>query len=227
MPTEFTVPVTGSLKKRIPFPFPLIPILSEDIYVCCVGHSFSRLPNDVLPIDSPPIYIVEDFLVDQSQSTGGGALLADPLQFDLAQSSGYRFRIFAGCSKRFHVTLPNGVGANFSAYLGRQDINPPPTSGYGTLTPSQIAFQALTGPSPNLTGNFIAADTSALVFEIDGQVNSSVEFEGIIMSSYFSRSVGAGAKWYSPLSFAVPLGTKDISPKSETFVSFFISDLQS
>ena len=52
--------------------------------------------------------------------------MADPIQFDLTQSSGYSFNILAACGKRFHVNLPSNVtNASFSAYLGRQEINPP------------------------------------------------------------------------------------------------------
>src|SRR5713101_2379191 len=80
------------------YQLPIVPILTEEINVCCVGHVFGKLP--VLPGQSGG-HFVQDFLVDQSQSTGGGARMVDPVQFDLTQSPGYVFRIQASCGKRF------------------------------------------------------------------------------------------------------------------------------
>jgi hypothetical protein len=205
--------------RKLPFPVPVEPILGEDLYVCCIGHAFGQIPPEP---GIPPRFFVTDFLVDQSQSTGGGARMADPIQFDLTQSSGYSFNILAACGKRFHVNLPSNVtNASFSAYLGRQEINPP--SGIFTPLPDQVTFENLVGQSPTITYNNFSithASNSALFFEIEGQVSSSLQFSGINFSAYFTRTIDAGAKWYNPLSYAVPFGTKDIYPKSETFVIF-------
>lgn len=57
--------------KRFPIPF-LPPILTENITVCSVGHGFGQVTMP--PGESQqPIYFVQDFLLDQSQSTGGGS----------------------------------------------------------------------------------------------------------------------------------------------------------
>ncbi len=215
-------PVGAPFNKRLPHPSPKGPILSEDIFVCCIGHAFGEVPPTMLPPGAQPIYFVTDFLIDQSQSTNGGSVLADPIQFDLTQSTGYMYQILAACGKRFHVKLPVNVsGTNFSAYLGRQQVSPP--SGVASTIIDQVSFQGLIGTPPTLTYNnfFISqTDNSHLFFEIEGEITSSLQFEGITLQSYFSRGVDPGAKWYNPLSYAVPLGTKDIYPKSETFVCF-------
>ena len=80
-------PVGAPFNKRLPHPSPKGPILSEDIFVCCIGHAFGEVPPTMLPPGAQPIYFVTDFLIDQSQSTGGGSFLADPIQFDLTQST--------------------------------------------------------------------------------------------------------------------------------------------
>jgi hypothetical protein len=195
-------------------------ILSEDLYVCCTGHAFGVVPPDD-PGD-PPIYFVHDILVDQSQSTGGGAFMADPIQFDLTRSTGYIYRISALCGKHFHINLPaNVTNAYFSAYLGRIQANPP--SGVFTPLTPQVDYQGLIGSPAVLTyENFFVTqtDNSALLFEIEGDVTSSFQFAGISIRGDFLREFDPGAKWYDPLSYAVPAGTKDIYPKSETFVLF-------
>ena len=117
------VGVKSQWGRRFPFPVPVGPILSEDIYVCCIGHAFGQVPPEP---GADPAYFVNDFLVDQSESTGGGSFLADPIQFDLTQSTGYMYRILASCGKQVKINLPaNVTGAYFSAWLGRQETNPP------------------------------------------------------------------------------------------------------
>jgi hypothetical protein len=88
---------------------------------------------------------------------------------------------------------------------------------------AQVTFQGLIGAPPTLTYSsfFVTqADNSALLFEIEGEITSSLQFDGIVLRADFSRLFDPGAKWYDPLSYAVPFGTKDIYPKSETFVLF-------
>jgi len=214
--------------RRLPFPLPIggrplpvLPILSEEIYVCCIGHAFGQVPS-IIP-GAPPVYFVHDFLVDQSQSTGGGASLVDPIQFDLTQSAGYMYQISSTCEKHVHVHPPaSAIRAYFVAFLGRQQTSPS-LGGYFDQSAAQVSFQGLVGAAPNLTYNsfFIThADNSALMWEIEGEVTARLRFDAITLQANFSRAFDPGAKWYSPLSYAVPLGTKDIWPKSETFVLF-------
>jgi hypothetical protein len=194
-------------------------ILTEDLQVCCVGHSFGPKPDG---LGGPAAYYVQDFLVDQSQSTGGGAFMADPIQFDLTRSTGYRYRISAACGKHFVVNLPAGAtNAYFSGYLGRHQINPP-GGVFAELTP-QLSYEGLVGAPPTLTYNefFITqGDNSALEFDFNGPVTTNFEFKSMALRAHFSRAFDSGAKWYNPLSGAVPIGAKDIYPKSETFVMF-------
>jgi hypothetical protein len=195
--------------------------LSEELYVCCIGHAFGQAPPS-LELGEDPVYFVQDFLVDQSQSTGGGSFMADPIQFDLTLSAGYVFRILASCGKQLRISLPaNVASAYFSACLGRQEVNPP--GGVFSATTAQVTFQGLAGTPPTITYNNFSvtqADNSALLFDIEGEIASSVQFDGIIFQANFSRAIDPGAKWYDPLSYAVPFGTADIYPKSETFVLF-------
>lgn len=207
-------PLWGKVLPTLFFP---APTLSEDLYVCCIGHAFGQLPPFLRGG-----YFVHDFLVDQSQSTGGGSFLSDPIQFDLTQSRGYMYRISSSCGKHVQINLPVSVtSAYFSAYLGRQVTNP--TGGFFDTMTAQVSFEGLIGTPPNITYNTFSitdGDNQALTFEIEGEVTSSLQFDGILLYGNFSRDFDPGAKWYNPLSYAVPFGTKDIYPKSETFVLF-------
>ena len=197
-------------------------ILRENIEVSSIGHAFGEVPE--LPPDGPPTYFVHDFLVDQSQSTGGGSALADPIKFDLTTGTAYQYHLSLRQHKHVNVNLPLSVmNAYFSAWLGRQE-----TSGSGggffSQTSAQVIFHRLVGTAPRLTYNsfFVTqSNNSALLFEIEGQMTSSFQFHGInLRGDYLPRSFDPGVKSYDPLSYAVPLGTKSIYPKSEVFVLF-------
>ncbi len=42
--------------RKFPFPVPVEPMLTEDLYVCCIGHAFGRIPPELLPPGAPPRY---------------------------------------------------------------------------------------------------------------------------------------------------------------------------
>jgi hypothetical protein len=71
---------------------PVGPKVAENIVVTSIGHAFGPIPPAA---PGPKRYFVQDFLLDQSQSTGGGAAMQDPVQFDLSAAYGYRFSITA------------------------------------------------------------------------------------------------------------------------------------
>lgn len=206
-----------------PSPFtPAYPLQSEDITVHTIGHAFGKVPPAVEP-GGKTVYFVNDFLIDQSQSTGGGSFLADPIHFDLTKRSGYRYQILSHATKHFLVNLPSNVSSiYFSAFLGRIQTNAVQGGSFSSIT-AQVSFQGLVGTPPNLTyDNFFItqANNQALLFEIEGEITSALQFDAIVIQTAFSRAFDPGAKSYDPLSYAVPLGTHEIYPKSETFVLF-------
>ena len=91
-------------------------------------------------------------------------------------------------------------------------------------TSANIQFENLTGTSPQITYNsfFISQNNNeAISFEIEGDLSSSLGFASItIQAQYAPRTFDPGGKWYDPLSYGVPFGTKSIYPDSETFVLF-------
>jgi hypothetical protein len=219
-----TSPVTKLWGKRFPIPIHPFPrILSEEITVSTIGHAFGELPPEFSPTQSP-LYFVQDFLVDQSQSTGGGSALTDPLLLDLNNIRGYTYFLQAASDRRFQIDLPAGVSSvYFSAWLGRQ-VTSGLTGGVFLQTPGNVEFEDLAGTPPQITYNsfFMTQHRNeAILFEIEGSITANLGFDSItIQALYDQGSFAPGENWYAPLSYAVPLGTESIYPKSETFVLF-------
>ena len=82
----------------------------------------------------------------------------------------------------------------------------------------------MVGTSPQFTYNNFSITQNkndAILFEFDGGLTSHVRFDSITIQAYYGyRTFAPAAQWYDPLSYGVPFGTKDIYPKSETFVLF-------
>lgn len=198
---------------------PVGPKIVENIVVTSLGHAFGPVPTDG---PGPKRYFVQDFLVDQSQSTGGGAVLQSPLQFDLSASYGYRYSVTAPSGMRFQVKAPAGAAAlSFSAFLGRawEDLMG------GTLdqSPAVSQFAGVTGPAPVLAYNsFFISDgnNQALTFEVEGTCQDFWFSAFVTEQSFPPRTQDPGAKWYRPLSYAVPFGVTSAPPGSETFLVF-------
>jgi hypothetical protein len=198
---------------------PLGPKIIENLVVTSIGHAFGQIPP-VVP--GPKLYFVQDFLVDQSQSTGGGAMMQDPLQFDLSAAYGYRYNVTAPSGMKFQVKAPPGAEQlSFSAYLGRAWLNM--GSGIFDASAGLTQFVLATGPNPVLTYNtfFIThGNNQALTFEVEASWQD-FSFSAFATEQTFSpRTQDPGAKWYKPLSYALPLGITSAPPGSETFVLF-------
>jgi hypothetical protein len=69
---------------------PVVRPFVEQITVSSIGHAFGPVRNDV---HQAPLHFVSDFLIDQSQSTGGGSALPGTIHLDLDKWSGYRYVI--------------------------------------------------------------------------------------------------------------------------------------
>ncbi len=208
---------------------PLRPILTEDIAVCSIGHAFGESDFPGLSGEEPTYY-VSDFLIDQSQSTVGGSMMTDPIQFDLVATTAYRYRISAPFGKKIHVNIPKGVNnVYFSLDMGRNNITHAPAD-YFDASPALITFNGLVGPAPTITYNefFITHQSNrAIEFVIQGEAGASFAFDRLtIVGRYAHRTFDPGAKWYEPLSYSVPFGTQSIWPKSETHLHFSYSTTQ-
>jgi hypothetical protein len=170
----------------------------------------------------PKHYIAQDFLVDQSQSTGGGAMMQDPTQFDLSAAYGYRYSVNAPPGMWLQVKAPpDAVQVGFSAFLGRAWLNL--MSGFFDQFAAVTQFVGSSGPSPILTYNafFIShGNNQALNFEVEGTWQDFWFSSFVTEQSFSPRTEDPGAKWYRPLSYGVPFGVKSAPSEAETFVLF-------
>jgi hypothetical protein len=139
-------PVTTPFGRRAILP--VGPKITEELIVTSLGHAFVESPPDP---PRPKQYIVQDFLADQSQSTGGGAKMQDLIQFDLSAAYGYRYSLTAPSGMQFQVKVPPGAQQlGFSAYLGRDWLNATGGGFFDASTP-MTQFANISGPSPILT----------------------------------------------------------------------------
>jgi hypothetical protein len=216
-PSPKDYPVITPFGRRTPVP--VGPKITETLVVTSIGHTFGL----IAPIDpGPKHYIVQDFLVDQSQSTGGGAMMQNPIQFDLSAAYGYRYSVNAPPGMWFQVKAPPGTERlSFSACLGRAWLNL--MSGFFDQSSAQTQFVGSSGPSPVLTYNsfFIShGNNQALNFEVEGACQDFSFTSFVTEQSFPPRTEDPGAKWYQPLSYAVPYGVKSPPNGMETFVLF-------
>ena len=109
-----------------------------------IGHSFQ--PPRVDPINGPQPGVVTDFLIDQAQNVGGGAVLPNVL-LNLDTGTVVSHKVQASAGKHFQVNLPAGaLSSEFSGFMRWEATLPPFGSGVGFGT-SQT-FENLTGIAP-------------------------------------------------------------------------------
>lgn len=76
-------------------------MITETIHVDSIGHRMYPLFGG---------FQSRDFLVDQSQTLGGGGAMKTILNTNLAQNDQYRIHIKPPAGKKFHLTMPDGLG---------------------------------------------------------------------------------------------------------------------
>src|SRR5687768_18449931 len=87
-------------------PHPLFappPAIVETVFFSRVGHTFKKLP----PFGGPTLYAVQDFLLDQTGTSGADGAMASSKAFDLTTAVSYRVNVFPkDRSKRIKVEPP-------------------------------------------------------------------------------------------------------------------------
>src|SRR5262245_18058250 len=192
--------------KRIPNPlFGPPPFIVETVFFSRVGHTFGPLP----PIHpgQPQMYIVQDFLLDQTGASGADGKMAAIKSFDLTTATSYRFNIFPkNRAKRINVVPPPSAQVFMGLNLGRQFVNA--VSDYADAYPPLSFFVNLQGPAPTFTYAefFIGHNTNHWVqFELEADVVSPFSFLGFTtIGTYPVRTFDPGLKSYKPYSTALP-----------------------
>jgi hypothetical protein len=123
---------------------------------------------------------------------------------------------------KFQVKAPPGAEEVLvSAQLGRAWVNL--TGGFFDGFAALTQFAVDSGPSPVLTYNSFSIShgtNQALLFEVEGTCQD-FSFSAFVTEQSFSpRTQDPGARWYRPLSYAMPFGVKSAPSGSETFLLF-------
>ncbi|MFM9910184.1 MAG: hypothetical protein ACKVOW_12580 [Chitinophagaceae bacterium] len=180
--------------------------IRETLIPCCIGHTFTKYPG--FP-GEPVRYVIQDFLVDSSGISGGGAPMEPIIQVGLNESIKAVYSIKTGkCKNRFEVIPPKGALCSFSSYLGRQSIHP--HSGFYDAYPATIVFNGLSGTAPviNYCWFFIQnGRNDAFHFVIQGNVTGTISFDSIsVYAMYPHRNFLPVISFCKPLSYAAPFG---------------------
>jgi hypothetical protein len=97
------------------------PAIVETVFFSRVGHTFKQGPQipgmDVL-------YVVQDFLLDQTGASGADGEMAASKAFDLTTAVSYRFNVWPkDRSKRIEVVPPTTGPVFFALDVGRRFVN--------------------------------------------------------------------------------------------------------
>ncbi len=180
--------------------------IKETLIPCCIGHTFTKHPG--FP-GEPVRYDIQDFLVDSSGISGGGAPMEPVIQVGLNESKKAAYFIKTDkCKNRFEVTPPKGTTYSFSSYLGRQSIHP--HSGFYDAYPATIVFNGLSGTAPIITYCWFFIQNGrndAFHFVIQGNFIGNISFDSIsVYAMYPHRNFLPVISFYKPLSYAAPFG---------------------
>src|SRR5262245_20820588 len=66
------------------------PPIVETVFFSRVGHTFEKHPQPF----GPPLYLVQDFLLDQTGASGADGKMASQKAFDLTTAVSYRLNVF-------------------------------------------------------------------------------------------------------------------------------------
>jgi len=204
----------GSHRHIKQITYPLIikwqPIV-EMVYFTRIGHNFGLVPPIPGAPPTPPMYFVQDFLLDQTGASGADGRMSPTTQFDLTKTATYRFNILPQDSSKRIIVVPNSKTAKnwyMDLDLGRVFLSA--VSDYADQHPTKRLFCKPSGPPPTISYNgfFIGHNTNHCAhFRISADLISKFSFSGFTaIGSYPFRTFDPGTKSYVPYSESRPIG---------------------
>jgi len=179
------------------------PSIVENVFFSAVGHTYGPVAPSVP--GAPQRYIVQDFLLDQTGTSGSDGKMDNLKSFDLTTTTRYRINVFPkDRAKRIKVAPPGGR-ATFGFNAGRKFFNA--VSDVSDVYSATSFFSFLSGNIPILTYNnfFIGRNTNHwLHFVVDAEVTPFEFFGFTTIGTYPPRSFDPGTKSYQPFSTALP-----------------------
>jgi len=170
--------------------------------VTSIGHSFE--PENPTPGTGHPA-VVTDFLVNQTQEVGGGAVLpAVTVNLDVDTSISYTITAPAG--KKFVIDLPAGSSASMSLSLAWQTG----AFNFGNSAEFNASFQNLVGVAPSFpSSSFVGANNQSFDFaSLTPVFSNDLSFTSVTFTTtYDPRTLGQGPLTYQPAGSIAPFGT--------------------
>jgi len=179
------------------------PSIVENIFFTTVGHTFGPL-SPPIP-GTPERYIVQDFLLDQTGTSGCDGKMDNLKSFDLTATTHYRVNVFPrDRAKRIKVAPPSGR-ATFGFNVGRKFFNA--VSDVSDVYAATAFYSFIFGNIPTVTYDnfFIGRNTNHwLHFVVDAEITPFEFFGFTAIGTYPPRSFDPGTKSYQPFSKALP-----------------------
>ncbi len=170
--------------------------------VTSIGHSFE--PENPTPNAGPPA-VATDFLVNQTQEVGGGAVLpAVTVNLDVDTSISYTITAPAG--EKFVIHLPAGSSANMSLSLAWQTG----AFDFGNSAAFNASFQNLVGVAPSFpSSSFVGTNNQSFDFaSLTPVFSNDLSFTSVTFTTtYDPRTLGQGPLTYQPAGSIAPFGT--------------------
>ena len=214
------------MKKVFQNPLLLPPAYKiEFIKLRRVGHTFTQLPH--LNPNLPKRYIVQDFILDQTGTSGGLCKMVDLISLNFNDYNGYRFSIIPKGYNGIKVAPPLNTTAYFGVGLGREQVDFNVSDFYDAI-PTSVSFSMLNGAAPILNyneGSITHATNSSLKFDIEGAFTNTFTFYQLdIKAFYGTRNLLPGTAQYKPHFPAIPFGLHGPRPISYVLFSYTTYD---
>jgi hypothetical protein len=167
----------------------------QNVQVETIGHFFQNIS---------PRRTVRDYIIDQTQTSGGGGLL-QPAQVNFNTNSRYTLRIAAPPGKRFLIHSPEGKAVSFfGSILWDIGGSPGPGDGFGVI---EATYGGLQGTPPDFSASrSILSDfngTFGFYSIASTGFTNDLSFNSITLTAEFSPSyTNSGTLSYPVGSFA-------------------------
>jgi hypothetical protein len=193
------------------------PPIVETIFFSKVGHTFKK----VLQPFGPPLYVVQDFLLDQTGTSGADGKMGGLKSFDLTTALSYRVTVRPKDRRRRIKVLPPPTGPVFFGMdVGRRYVNA--GSDYMDQYVSNSFFIGLNGPAPAFSYNAFSIGHNTnhwIKFMLMADVHAAIDFNAFTTFGYYPpRSFDPGLKSYIPFSNSLPVNLP--GPNSVPYLMF-------
>jgi hypothetical protein len=178
----------------IPPPLSATPVIIPAIEVTDIGHLF----NTDGATNGPRSSLVQDLLIDQNRSSGGGAELPD-ISVNWDTNSQFAITVAAPAGRKFAVEVPAGASVGFAGYLWWESTH----GGFSPSGTAAVHFENLEGMAPDFSGATTVLSDSHGFFgfqNLEGtRVSNRFAFTSMTLTGFVRPAfTGNGSEDYIP-----------------------------